>query len=145
MGLSLAERYCRAVDDEAVLELARDYWSDPGGDDWAEVLDHATSNSEDLPRVIVALVATLPADRNMAFIGTGPIEDMHYGGASGDVVVGVLRKTGLDGTTIATILSGVWPELLEELGMRVHLRGLLSTAQIDWLLDASAPGRSGSL
>jgi len=82
------------MDDEAVRELARDYWSDPGGDDWAEVLDHATSNSEDLPRVIVALVATLPADRNMAFIGTGPIEDMHYGGASGDVVVGVLRKTG---------------------------------------------------
>ena len=133
------------MDDEAVLELARDYWSEPGGDDWAEVLDHATSNSDDLPRVIVALVATLPADRDVAFIGTGPIEDMHSGGASGDVVVGVLRETGLDGPTIAAILSGVWPDMLVSMGMRTHLRGLLSTAQIDWLLDASAPGRSGSL
>jgi len=133
------------MDDEAVLELARAYWSEPGGDDWADVLDHATSNSDELPRLIVALVATLPADRDVAFIGTGPIEDLHSGGAAGDVVLGVLRETGLDRPTIAAILSGVWPDLLEVMGMREHLKGLLSTAQIDWLLDPLAPGRSGSL
>ena len=73
------------------------------------------------------------------------MESLHYGGATGAEIATVLRATGLPANTLTGILKGVWPDLLEELGMRVHLRGLLSTAQIDWLLDASAPGRSGSL
>jgi len=135
------------MDDEAALELARAYWSEPlGGDAWGEVTsDHAHGNTPELPRLLAALAATAPSEQSWATIGTGPIESLHYGGATGSEIASVLRATALSANTLTGILKGVWPDLLEELGMRVHLRGLLSTAQIDWLLDPLAPGRSKSL
>jgi len=135
------------MDDEAVLELAKAYWSEPlGGDAWGEVTsDHAHGNTPELPRLIAALAATAPSEQSWSTIGTGPIESLHYGGATGAEIATVLRATELSAVTLTGILKGVWPDLLEALGMRVHLRGLLSTAQIDWLLDDSAPGRRASL
>ena len=135
------------MDDKDALELARAYWSEPvGGDAWGEVTaEHAAGNSPDLPRIIAALVATVPPHESLSTIGTGVIESLHHGGADGPEIVRVLGAAELDADTIVKILSGVWPHLLDELGMRQHLRGLVSTARIEWLLDAAAPGRGVSL
>lgn len=135
------------MDDDGALTLARAYWSEPvGGDAWGEVTaEHAGDNSPDLPRIIAALAATLPPHESLSTIGSGVIESLHHGGADGPEIARVLRAAELDADTVAGILSGVWPHLLDELGMRQHLRGLVSTARIEWLLNPEAPGRGSSL
>ncbi|TBN56767.1 hypothetical protein EYE40_04770 [Glaciihabitans arcticus] len=126
------------MDDEAMRALAAAYWAEPGGDEWAVVEDYASANSPELPGAIAAMVETVPADTSLSMIGTGPIETLTHGGATGPDVVAVLRATRLSSQVLTEILSGVWPSILAELGMGQHLRGLLSTADLERLLNRTA-------
>jgi hypothetical protein len=132
------------MDDAETLVLAQRYWIEPGGEDaWAEVMDHASERSADFPRLIVALVETVPPHDSIATIGTGAIETAHYAGATGAEIVEILLATGLNADTITRILAGVWPHVLDRIGMREHLKGVVSPSQIVWLLDSPELSYSG--
>ena len=96
-----------------------------------------------VPALIRTLVATAPA-AGPRFVGTSVLEDL-----SMDAEYHQRPNRALDHLLAArlttqenvTVLAGVWPEMLEEWGIREKMAGALSTEQIDWLTDGASLGR----
>ena len=137
-------------------ELARVYWASPPYDrSWdadeehpfdtiVELLD---SDDATLSALLLALALAAPLER-LPSLGTSWVESLEYRfereGAVGKSIT-VLLATGLDADALFRILSGVYPDWLARMDAAELLNGRLSSAQIAWLVDPTADGRSDSL
>ena len=137
-------------------ELARAYWASPPYDrTWDSDEEHPfdtivellDSDDATLSALLRALALAAPEER-LPFLGTSWVESLENRfereGTVGKSIT-VLLATGLDAEALFRILSGVYPDWLASMGAAELLKGRVSSAQISWLVDPAAPGRSDSL
>jgi hypothetical protein len=100
-----------------------------------------------IPSLLSALAATAPPDR-LHYAGTTVLEDIYHDAGFFDRpnrVFDYLKRARLTDVQLFAMVSGVYPYLLEEWGIREQLASRLSTEQIEWLTNREAPGRGDYL
>lgn len=97
--------------------------------------------------LIREMVHTAP-EGGWAYVGTWIVEDMAFnfeylkrGGQ--EKVLELILKAKLTRDELFGVLSGVYPDYLEGFGARERLVGILSSAQITWLLDRNEGTNGG--
>jgi hypothetical protein len=125
-------------------------WIDDGTEHpWDTAQDIVDSASDtELSRFIRAFALTAQSEQQLSYIGTGWLEDIESDLPPGEPpgrCVRVLLAAELEPNVTFRILSGIYPDWLEAMGASQLLRGHLSDAQIDWLVDPLAQDRRGWL
>jgi hypothetical protein len=132
--------------DRSFNSIAKDWWKAVQSEDWdatesvQELVDH---HPDQIPALLTALVATAPPE-GPHYVGTSILEDVYYGARHRELSNSALKyvsRAKLTNAETMALLSGVYPDMLEEWGIREQMSSLLTAQQIDWLTDAGAVGR----
>ena len=135
--------------------LAGEYWASPPYDDHVhDESVHAFDTIQDLlldaddaelSALLRALARSAPTARDLAYVGATWVVGLEYRfDAEGDTgrSIAVLAAAGLDADLVVGILAGIAPDWLSAMGAPARLDGVLQPAQIAWLVNADAEGRS---
>lgn len=132
---TIAKRWWRATDEvsddaKRIADLER--------------VDDLVDSHPDLASALIrALVATAPA-RGPHYVGTSVVEGLHYTAefkGTPNPALQIVLAANLSPENLVAVLSGVYPDLLEEWDARTVLANALSEDELDWLLDPTAPDR----
>jgi hypothetical protein len=133
-----------------IMEIAKTWWIGVKQDDGeqTERLDRfVKSHPEDIPDLLAALVQTAPAE-GPHYVGTSILEDLHddfeFHGAP-NLAFEYLLRAHLTSEEMTAVLSGVYPELLEEWDIHERMNPALTNEQIAWLTNRDAPRRGDYL
>jgi hypothetical protein len=77
-------------------------------------------------------------------VGTSILEDLFYQSEHTGVtnrVFEYVRNAKITGTETVAVLRGVYPDVLEHLGLEHQMSSVLTAEQIAWLVDSNASGR----
>ena len=137
-------------------ELARKFWTGPPYDESRDpdiehpfdtIVGLLDSDDSTLSTLLRALALAAPEEK-LPFLGTSWVESLENRfeseGATGKSIT-VLLAADLEAPMLFRILSGIYPDWLARMGAPELLKGKLSSAQIAWLVNPAAEGRSGSL
>lgn len=95
-----------------------------------------------MPGLLKALADTAPPGE-LHMIGVGPLESLsisarHLGAE--DRTLDLLLEAGIPAAAMVEILSGPWPEYLEEWNASERLKGVLSDSQLAQIRARTDPG-----
>jgi hypothetical protein len=138
------------MDGGELESVAKAWWAAVDAEDWdsAETLhDLLKADPEMFPSVIAVLVRTAP-QTGPEYVGTSLLEDLHYEAnyrGTSNKALDYLIRSGVDSEEINSVLSGVYPDMLEEWGLADRVAGRLTKEQIEWLTSPDAPDRRNFL
>jgi hypothetical protein len=114
------------------------------GDEYAwERVDQRCQRADQVPDLIRELVRTGPPGGDR-YVGTSIVEDLvmdREDDSRESEALDLLLKARLTQAELFGVLSGVYVHYLEALDIRTRLAEVLSSEQLDGLLDNSAPHR----
>jgi hypothetical protein len=102
------------------------------------------TDSEMLAPLVELLVREVPPEGSLWTIGTNVVEDA-YSEIGPVRTLDIVSRASISSAELFDVLSGVFPEMLEGMGLRQLPPGRLSVEQTHWLTDSRAEGRSSRL
>jgi hypothetical protein len=128
-----------------MLMLATRWWDSDGSDDYfGRVQEVLETEIALVPELLKAMVQT-GGPGALKRIGTGPVEELQmnleFGYREGPPTLDLVIAANLDPVDLREVLAGVYVDILEKMGARERLAGLMSPNDLEWLLDDDAPGR----
>lgn len=123
--------------------IARRWWPAHGDQYGWERVYQISQRADQVPDLIRELVRTGPQGGNR-YVGTTIVEDLlmdREDDGRESEALDMLLKARLTQAELFGVLTGVYVHYLEALDIRSRLSGVLSSEQLDWLLDGNAPQR----